>query len=160
MFGVAEFEAGGAEDCSWRWPGQYEVYMSRFGPGNFDGDMESEYLQGIVDGLIRRVREIFSEARLMEPDEVESIEMLGGLDIVRCLARHLGHSSRVEKRRDCIFELPTPAEIAAWRTGYLAAWDGWMARVGASEDDRRAAIESTFDDLYELATSFRSGHDS
>jgi YD repeat-containing protein len=24
VFGVAEFEAGGAEDCPWRWPGQYE----------------------------------------------------------------------------------------------------------------------------------------
>ena len=24
VFGVPEFEAGGAEDCPWRWPGQYE----------------------------------------------------------------------------------------------------------------------------------------
>ncbi|MEJ2578754.1 MAG: DUF4259 domain-containing protein [Kineosporiaceae bacterium] len=121
--------------------------MGVWGAGNFDSDTAADHLGEIAHRLIAEVVEALAGDPVeLEPDEYWGTAVPCNLELLCLLARQ--HYVGVV--------LPGSAAVAEWKATYLAIWDRTIDGLAPKPDfkeKRRAVLESTFDELAELAAA-------
>jgi hypothetical protein len=77
--------------------------MGVWGSGNFDEDMAEEHLAEVPRPLLQQIEEAAGDAgdpSAMEPDEYGGAAMLCNMEIIACLAEHLGKGCRTCQTED------------------------------------------------------------
>jgi uncharacterized protein DUF4259 len=134
--------------------------MGVWGPGNFENDYAADHLYRVCGPLLRQIEEAMNDPSLLAPDEDDSYIVMANLEILACLAEHLGRYQR-GLIQDFLYPsaLPPPETIAAWKQKFLQVWDaGEMPdQMCDSDKKRREVIVETFDRVEQLA---RGGNSS
>jgi hypothetical protein len=131
-----------------------EKFMGVWGPGNFENDYAADHLYAVCGPLLGQIEEAMNDPSSLAPDEDTSYIVVANLEILACLAEHLGRYERgviQDFLYPCV--LPPPETIAMWKRKYLEVWDAGEEPDLLSEDDkkRRAVIVDTFDRVEQLA---------
>ncbi|MFI2362673.1 DUF4259 domain-containing protein [Promicromonospora sp. NPDC019610] len=125
--------------------------MGTWGPGNFDDDTAADHLSRLSDQLVTEVAEAMSGDPVgIEPDEYWGVAVPANLELLALLAR----TSYVGVL------LPEVATLEAWKSAFLAVWDGAIDGLepsAAFKDARRSVLVRTFDDLVELRKAEDAG---
>lgn len=121
--------------------------MGTWGSGNFDDDTAADHLSDLTNRLIAEVAEAMSgDPSGIEPDDYWGVAVPCNLELLHLVARQ-NYVGAV---------LPDPATIAAWKTRFLAVWDGSIDGLEPGPEhraQRREVLVRTFDQLAELAIS-------
>ncbi|WP_307167505.1 DUF4259 domain-containing protein [Streptomyces rishiriensis] len=118
--------------------------MGDWGTGNFDNDTAADHLSILTDRLITEVADAMSGDPVgIEPDEYWGVAVPANLELLALMARqsYVGAS------------LPEAEVVEGWKKTYLAVWEGYIDELEVSpdyQDDRRAVLIRTFDELARL----------
>ncbi|MEO7720119.1 MAG: DUF4259 domain-containing protein [Capsulimonas sp.] len=121
--------------------------MGTWGAGNFDSDSALDYISSVVDDLEGKIEDLLTDEERSALDEEGEGVLVPSVAILSALHETVQAPT------------PEPANVARWRTQYLAIYD---AQIDGLEPDaeykveRRQVIQDTFDKLEAQAQAFWS----
>jgi hypothetical protein len=114
--------------------------MGIWGHGNFQNDAALDYVDELVDQLVKRIESCF-EGTNLDPDELGEAELIPSVHILAWLCQETG-------------TVPPEADtVEGWKTRYLNNWDATIDGLDPDPDykvQRRQTIAETFDRLIAL----------
>jgi hypothetical protein len=128
--------------------------MGVWGPGNFENDYAADHLFSVCGPLLNQIEEAMNDPSSLAPDEDDSYIVMANLEILACVAEHLGRYQH-GLIQDFLYPdvLPSPETVADWKQKFLLIWDAGetLDQMSDSDKKRRAVIVETFDRVERLA---------
>jgi hypothetical protein len=124
--------------------------MGTWGEGNFDKDDAFEFLEIMLDDLIRTIRTCLSSRRTANYhwfyENYGEARLMPAVDMLITLTKHYGTS---------VSELETH-EITEWKMTYLRIFDAVIGDYAPNDyrTKRREVIVATFDELLAMAAEW------
>ncbi|MFN8176362.1 MAG: DUF4259 domain-containing protein [bacterium] len=133
--------------------------MGAWGSGNFENDTAADHVLTLSRQLLGQIEATVEDGSAMEPDEYDSEVMMCNLEILACLAEHLGRYEKGSVAERLFPDvLPEASVVATWKTKYLDVWDSYIDKLRPKPEykrQRRAVIVETFDRVTQLSSRNR-----
>ncbi len=119
--------------------------MGTWSADNFGNDGALDYLGDIINGLEKKIEDIFNSGTAADLDECGESELIPSVAIISILCEN------------CNGAPPTQEKIKQWRGRYLLIFDKQIDLLGPDKNykkERRQVIEDTFNKLLKQSQEF------
>lgn len=129
--------------------------MGTWGPGNFDSDNASEFLDSFVKNLVETIRNTL-DFHTNDKSDDWFFESYGESQLMPATDLLLTIMAKYDPAVNSLTGL-TDVEVNAWKQKYLKIFDDVIVRYSGDEKymgERRKVIKTTFDELERLINEY------